>query len=523
MSSRQKLNVNRFLVISIAPRVARAMHSRVLNAIMNAPLSFFTETDAGSITNRFSQDLDLIDMELPVSLIHTLLTGFILIAQTLVIAATAKYAGAALPVCVVAAYMTQKFYLRTSRVFRLLDIEAKSLLFSHFLETLSGLVTIRAFGWGEGYVRTNSHFIDLSQRPFYLLLSIQRWLGLVLDLLVSGIAVVLAVIAVKSKGDVNPGLMGLALLNIVGFSSVLKQLVSNWTLLETSTGALSRVKSFTNGVASEHDDCAGGYPPPDWHWPSEGGIQFNNVVASYTVQSSPVLNGISFKVEPGQRIGICGRSGSGKSSLLATLFRMTEITSGSIIIEGIDISTLPRNEVRLRLNALPQQPFLLPGTIRDNIDPTGKHDYNSIVAALYQVGLWDVFDDIPGGLDANMPSNLLSHGQQQLLCLARAMMRSSSILVLDEATSSVDLETEALMQELINKWFKHHTVIAVAHRLDTILNYDRVAVMDDGHLLEWDEPQKLLQTDSIFRRLYRNMKGLKEDEDQDNGMADKTG
>lgn len=497
------------------------MHSRVLNAIMDAPLSFFTETDAGSITNRFSQDLDLIDMELPVSLIHTLLTGFILIAQTLVIAATAKYAAAALPVCVIAAYMTQKFYLRTSRVFRLLDIEAKSLLFSHFLETLSGLVTIRAFGWGEGYVRTNSHFVDLSQRPFYLLLSIQRWLGLVLDLLVSGIAVVLAVIAVKSKGEVNPGLMGLALLNIVGFSSVLKQLISNWTLLETSTGALSRVKNFTNSVASEQDDCAGSNPTPDWHWPLEGGIEFNNVTASYAVQSSPVLNGISLRVEPGQRIGICGRSGSGKSSLLSTLFRMTEITSGSIIIDGVDISTLPRNEVRLRLNALPQQPFLLPGTIRDNVDPTGQHDYNSIVAALYQVGLWDILDDIPGGLDATMPRNLLSHGQQQLLCLARSMMRSSSILVLDEATSSVDLETEALMQDLIDKWFQHHTIIAVAHRLDTILNYDRVAVMDGGRLVEWDDPRELLQKESIFRRLYLDMKGMRDTSGEDIGVEDK--
>lgn len=490
------------------------MHSRVLNAIMDAPLSFFTQTDAGSITNRFSQDLDLIDMELPVSLIHTLLTGFILIAQTLVIAATARYAGAAIPVCVLAAYMTQKFYLRTSRVFRLLDIEAKSLLFSHFLETLSGLVTIRAFGWGEGYVKTNSYFVDLSQRPFYLLLSIQRWLGLVLDLLVSGIAVVLAVIAVKSKGDVNPGLMGLALLNIVGFSSVLKQLISNWTLLETSTGALSRVKSFTSGIASEHDDSSGGHPTPDWHWPSEGAIEFNDVAASYTIPASPVLHGVSFKISPGQRIGICGRSGSGKSSLLATLFRMTEITSGSIIIDGIDISTLPRNEVRLRLNALPQQPFCLPGTVRDNIDPTGQHDHNSIVAALYQVGLWDVFDKIPGSLDATMPTNMLSHGQQQLLCLSRAMMRSSSILVLDEATSSVDLETEALMKELIDKWFQHHTIIAVAHRLDTILNYDRVAVMDSGRLVEWDDPQELLQKDSIFRSLYLDMKGRREDRDK---------
>ena len=248
-----------------------------------------------------------------------------------------------------------------------------------------------------------------------------------------------------------------------------------------------------------------------WNWPSEGGIQFNNVVAAYTMQSEPILKGIAFRVEPGQRIGICGRSGSGKSSLIATLFRLTEITSGSIIIDGIDISTLPRNEVRLRLNALAQQPFLLPGSIRDNIDPMGEHDYDSIVEVLHLVGLWDAFEDIPGGLDATMPNNLLSHGQKQLLCLARTMMRRSSILVLDEATSSVDVETEALIQRLIDKRFKGHTIIAVAHRLDTILNFDRVAVVDSGRMMEWGEPWELLQRDTMFRRLYMDMKGIRDE------------
>ncbi len=495
------------------------MHSRVLNAVMNAPVSFFTQTDAGSITNRFSQDLDLMDMELPVSLIHTVLMGFVLIAQTLVIASTAKYAGAALPVCILAAYITQKFYLRTSRVLRLLDIEAKSLLFSHFLETLGGLVTIRAFGWAQPYLKTNAQYINISQRPFYLLLCIQRWLGLVLDLLVSGIAVVLAAVAVKSRGNIDAGLMGLALLNIVGFSSVLKQLITNWTLLETSVGAVSRVRNFTNSVASERRDYAKALV---WNWPVHGGIEFKDVFASYDIQAEPVLKGISLKIQPGQRIGICGRSGSGKSSLLATIFRMTEITHGSIIIDGVDISTISRNDVRLRLNALPQQPFLLPGTLRDNVDPLGENDYDSIVEVLHHVGLSDIVMDLPDGLDSILPTNLLSHGQKQLLCLARAMLRDSSILVLDEATSSVDLETEGLMQRLIAKRFRNHTIIAVAHRLNTILDYDYVGVVDAGRVVEWDEPHKLLQRDSMFRRLVSDSNGIREDEARMSPTVDMT-
>ncbi|TVY84949.1 ABC transporter FUM19 [Lachnellula suecica] len=503
-----------FLVISIAPRVARTMHSRLLNAVMNAPVSFFVQTDAGSITNRFSQDLDLMDMELPVSLIHAVLMAFVLIAQTLVIASTAKYAAAALPICILAAFVAQKFYLRTSKVLRLLDIEAKSLLFSHFLETLGGLVTIRAFGWAQLYLKTNARYFNISQRPFYLLLCVQRWLGLVLDLLVSGVAVVLAAIAVKAKGNIDAGLMGLALLNIVGFSSVLKQLITNWTLLETSLGAVNRVKNFTSSVASERSDEATAL---EWNWPAHGDIEFNNVIASYDDTLEPVIKGISFKIYPGQRIGICGRSGSGKSSLLAALFRMIEPVHGSIIVDGIDISSIPRNDVRLRLNALPQEPFLLPGTIRDNIDPLGENP-DSIEQALHLVGLSDLILDLPNGLDSQMPANMLSHGQKQLVCLARAMLRDSSILVLDEATSSVDLETEGLMQRIIDKRFRNHTIIAVAHRLNTILDYDYVGVMDNGHMVEWGSPRKLLQKDSIFRRLLSDSKGLGEMEGNDSSV-----
>lgn len=493
------------------------MHSRVLTAVMNAPIALFSQVDAGSLINRFSQDMELIDMELPVSLIHTVLMVFVLTAQTLVIVSTAKYAGVALPACGLAAYLTQKYYLRTSRALRLLDIEAKSLLFSHFLETLAGLVTIRAFRWTDSYSKTNADRINVSQRPAYLLLCVQRWLGLVLDLLVSAIAVILAAIAVKTRGQIDAGVMGLALLNVVGFSTTLKQLITNWTLLETSTGALSRVKSFTESVDSELADekpqnfyqHVAAWP---WHMLTSDprpGIIFNEVTSSYTKFSKPVLNNVSIWIEPGQRIGVCGRSGSGKSSLLASLLRMTHIQSGSIVIDGIDISNLTPEQVRLRFNTLPQQPFLLHGTIRENIDPLDEHEFDAIVEALDLVGLRDLLLTdlgLEGGLDAPMPINVLSHGQSQLLCLARALVRRdrSDVLILDEATASVDAGTEALMQQLIADKFRGKTIIAVAHRLNTIIDYDRIAVLDDGVLVEWDRPSTLLQQDSYFRRLYKD-------------------
>ncbi|KAK1754461.1 P-loop containing nucleoside triphosphate hydrolase protein [Echria macrotheca] len=502
-----------FFVLSLAPRVARTLHSRLLDTVLNAPMSLFYTTEKGSITNRFSQDLELIDLELPVALIQTAMMVFIIIARTLLMAVTSTWLGIALPFCFFAVYLLQAFYLRTSRILRLLDIESKTPLFTHFLETLSGVVTLRAYGWESEYITRNIDRLNLSLKPFYALLSVQRWLGLVLDLIVAGIAIVLAVICVEARDKVDKGLIGLALVNIVGFSAALKQLVTFWTQLETSVGAVSRVRSFAETVQSEHRPSETEKVAADW--PARGGIEFDNVVASYHEDGSdPVLKGISFQIQPGQRIGICGRTGSGKSTLVSTLFRMMELSGGRILIDGVDTATIPREEIRSRIIALPQETYLLPGSVRFNIDPFGENSDDAIIEALREVGLWDIFAPLPGGLDAPMQADLVSHGQRQLLCLARAVMRRSTILALDEATAAVDVETDAMVQKIVRERFKTHTVIAVAHRLDTIMDFDRLAVMDAGRLVEWDEPAKLLEGDTLFRRLYRDMKGLKADGNQ---------
>ncbi|PVI05770.1 P-loop containing nucleoside triphosphate hydrolase protein [Periconia macrospinosa] len=458
----------------------------MIGALTIVSLGASTGSDPGSLINRFSQDMELVDMDLPVSLIHTTLMTFVLTAQTLVIVSTAKYTGAALPFCVIAAYITQKYYLRTSRALRLLDIEAKSSLFNHFLETLDGLVTIRAFNWAKGYVK---------------------------DLLVGGIAVVLAAVAVKTRGKVDGGLMGLALLNIVGFSSTLKQLITHWTLLETSTGAISRIRSFTSNTESEEQSLSGNprrqmIPcPPPLYWPRNGGIRFNNVTASYTPYSNPILHGINIYIRPGQRVAIVGRSGSGKSSLIACLCKMMSLKTGNIDIDGVDTSTLSPDDIRLSLNVLPQHSFLIPGTLRDNVDPLGRAGYDDVVEALHLVGLWEtVLGALPNGIDSPISGQMLSDGQKQMLCLARALVRAkhSPVLVLDEATSSVDLETEHRMQRVIDEQFKAKTIIAIAHHLETILDFDLVMFMECGRIVELGEPRSLLARDSLFRGLYRD-------------------
>jgi ATP-binding cassette, subfamily C (CFTR/MRP), member 1 len=252
-------------------------------------MSFFTSTDSGVTLNRFSQDLQLIDMELPIAALNTFASGllaytwntpFVLcIAQMTLIGVASGYTAISFPFVIMALYFIQKFYLRTSRQLRFLDLEAKAPLYSQFTECLSGLATIRAFKWQDAVQEKSRHLLDRSQKPFYLLFAVQRWLTLVLDLMVAGIAVTLAVLVVVLRGSVDPGYVGVGLLNIILFSQSIKLLVVFWTNLETHIGAIARIKIFENNLPSEHLSTEVASVPPSW--PSKGAIEFNSVSAGY--------------------------------------------------------------------------------------------------------------------------------------------------------------------------------------------------------------------------------------------------
>jgi len=300
-------------------------------------------------------------------------------------------------------------------------------------------------------------------------------------------------------------------------------------MLETSIGAVSRVKSFSTGTGVEA--LPNEVTPPPENWPLSGRIEFKNVSASYKSVfthlvptriyintllyrtadiDNKALDNLTFSVRGGEKFGICGRSGSGKSSFILALFRMIEISSGTMLIDGIDLSTIPRQEIRAKLNAISQDPYFIAGTIRLNLDPYASNDDTALISALQKVQLYDTIM-ANGGLDADLDLDSLSHGQRQLFCLARAMLRKGKIIVLDEATSSVDRKTDELMQRIIREEFKDHTVIAVAHRLETILDFDRIAVLDRGMLRECDTPKNLLASKTAFRELYDVYSSSKED------------
>lgn len=489
------------LFVKMIPSSAKYFHNRLFTSVQNAPLAFFTTTDTGQIVNRFSQDLGVLDMELPIAGLILAFNFLMAIIQAIVICISTSYFAAVLPGVMVVMYLLQKFYLRTSRQIRLLDLEAKAPLYSNFLETHNGLVTVRAFGWQMKMKKKNMDLLDASQRPYYLLFCIQRWLALVVDFMVAALATILVALIVKFRRTADAGFVGVSLINIMSFSQSLSVLVMSWTAIETSLGAVQRIKSFVESTKSEN--LPGECEECPLEWPACGRIVLEGVTAAYALDQASALHNISLTILPGQRIGICGASGSGKSSFVALLLHMLEIQQGKIAIDNIDLSTISRQILRASLNVIPQEPVFFKGTIYQNLDPFCIASPGSAENVLKEVGLWSTITTA-GGLDMPMEADeLLSHGQRQLFCLARAMLKSSKILIIDEATASVDLETDHLMQKIIKDHFVGCTVIAVAHRLQTIRDFDRIVVFEEGRMAEYGAPDVLLaDAASKFRTLW---------------------
>lgn len=406
---------------------------------MHAPLSFFTTTDSGTTLNRFSQDMSLIDLNLPDSFLDFVFCFMAVIVIGALMSASATYFLAAVPVAILALYAIQRYYLRTSRQMRFLDLEAKAPLYSHFQETLGGLASIRAFGWVTQFTEQNMELLDQSQRPFYLMFCIQRWLAVVLDLLVAGLATVLMIIVVGLRKEIDPALVGLGLLNVMTFNVYLTALVQEWTQMETSIGAIARLRDFVKTTENEHKSEESLEPPENW--PHEGALEISHFAASYSTSptSNTVLNDININIRPGEKFGICGRSGSGKSSLLASLFHLLETRDGAINIDGCNLAFIPRDTLRQRLNVIPQDPYWISTkSVRFNMDPwsnaTSPHEDARLVEALTKCQVWHIIE-AKGGLSATMDQEFLSHGQRQLFCLARAILRKSKVVVLDEVSA----------------------------------------------------------------------------------------
>jgi len=426
----------------------------------------------------------------------------ICIAQTGLIASASAWIALSYPFLLVTFYVVLRFYLRTSRQLRHLDLEEKAPVYAQFLETLEGLTTIRAFSWTQDSLSQNYDLIDRSQKPFYLMGMIQKWLALVLDLIIMVMAVLVVGIAVALRNTISPGFTGVSLTQIISFTSYITTMILFWAQMETSIAAVARIRDFSKETESESSPEEDFDVPHDW--PTSGKIEICNLSAKYRPEKeSTVLNDINISISAGEKVCICGRTGSGKSSLVLALLRLLDPSSGTITIDNINITSLPHDYIRAHIIAVAEEAFFFPGTIRDNLDPYGDYDNDSIVEALTDVGLWTVVME-KGGLDVALEKEMLSHGQRQLFSIARAVARRhvGKLVLLDEITSSLDKHSEAIVNQIIQTRFADHTVLSVAHKLDFALGFDRVIVMDQGKVVEYDEPGALLARSSVFKELY---------------------
>lgn len=480
----------------IVPTSSSRLHEHLVTKVKDAPLYWHTSTDIGVILNRFSQDMTMIDRSLPADFLKTSNYLVQCVISVAFICIGAEYMATLIPVTVFVIYWIQNFYLRSSRQLRHLELEAKSPLYTQFTETFSGLITIRAFGWQGNFEAEHRDLLQTSQRPYYFLFVIQRWLALVLDLLVAALAVMLAVFAVVVP---KMGLIGVSLISLITLNEQLAELINCWTSLDTSMGTIFRIRSFGK-VPTEHLSHETQNPPLTW--PSEGSITFQNATMAYAPTASPILRNITLSIPAGSKLGVCGRTGSGKSSLILALLRMIEIQSGDISIDGVSLQSCPRDSIRSKITVIPQEPVIFPGTVRENITTFQTMDDDKVLHAMERVQLREHIA-AHGGLDTGIEELPLSAGQKQLLCLARAIVSKQKILLLDEVTSHVDIKTDEAMQRVIREEFRGCTVIAVAHRVHTLVDYDRIAVFDEGRVVEYDAPSVLLgRSGSVFGQLY---------------------
>ena len=387
----------------------------------------------------------------------------------------------------------QKKYISTSRELKRLDALAMSPIFSHFSETVQGLPVLRAFRAQKRFASKNKTLLNESNRCFWPAQCVNRWLSIRLEMLGTFI-VFFAAIFVSGIVPTSAGLAGLSLTSALNLTGLMSWMVRQTTELEVNMNSVERLMEYDEEEKEAPEIVPGHRPLPEW--PMRGRIQVEDLVVRYRHDLEPVLHGVSFEVAAGAKVGIVGRTGCGKSTLMMALYRIVEPWSGRVIIDAIDVSTIGLKDLRSRLSLVPQDPIVFSGTIRTNIDPFGvARSDDQLWEVLTQSGLSSCVRRLDGGLDAPIAEGggNLSSGQRQLLCMARALLRSSKILILDEATSSIDTVTDSVIQSTIATSFKDCTVLTIAHRLHTIMSSDRVLVLDSGRVLEYDSPDTLLR------------------------------
>ncbi|KAK0045854.1 multidrug resistance-associated protein 1-like isoform X1 [Biomphalaria pfeifferi] len=502
----QALLLLTFAILATTKMVMAAgrLHFNLLDNILKAPMSFFDTTPIGRIVNRFSKDVETVDNTLP----NTIRTWYMCVFAVLGTIATISYSTPLFLVVIVPLgilyWLIQRFYIPTSRQLKRIESTTRSLIYVHFTETVSGAATIRAYGVTERFIEDSKARVDHNLSFYFASLVSNRWLGLYLECIGNLIILAAAIFVLLTEG-LPAGLVGLSVSYATEITSALNYVVRTLSDLETNIVSVERIKEYCETENEKARIIPFNRPHPSW--PQEGKIKFIDYKARYRPGLELVLRGVTCEFKAGEKIGIVGRTGAGKSSLTIALFRLIEADSGSITIDGIRLSAIGLFDLRSKLTILPQDPVIFSGTLRMNLDPFNEHSDDLLWSALEHAHLKAYVDTLPQKLNYECGEGglNLSVGQRQLICLARALIRKTKVLVLDEATAAVDMATDELIQKTIRSEFKDCTVLAIAHRLNTVMDYDKILVMDKGQVKEFDSPQTLLaDKNSVFCNMAKD-------------------
>ncbi|KAF9434303.1 Multidrug resistance-associated protein 1 [Entomortierella beljakovae] len=532
-------------MVSAAVRASFRLHEQLLTRLVRLPMSFFDTTPLGRVVNRFSSDVYAVDELTPWCFISFFQFAVSVLGTIVVIATTTPVFLAIVPPLFAAYFVIQSVYMRTSRTLKRIDSVSKSPIYQHFSETLAGVTTIRVLAADERFINDSASKTDVAANAFFSWFVVNRWLQIRLESLGAIIVLAAALFAVFSRNSLSSANVGLALSYALNVTQDITWLVRAYCDLQNQLVAVERVDEYSskNPEAPAETDIQ----LPE-SWPREGRVEFRNYSTRYREGLDTVLKNISVTVQPGEKVGIVGRTGAGKSSLTLALFRIVEAANGhwakashngtdsdatlgkmeemiklekveveedggSIWIDGIDISTVGLNHLRQNLAIIPQDPMLFIGTVRENLDPFDELEDVQLWEALERAHLKEHISSLAGGLSFKVSQNgdNFSVGQRSLICLARALLRKTKILVLDEATAAIDVETDELIQKTIRKEFNDRTILTIAHRIKTVMDSNKILVLEKGRISEFEAPSVLLQDPaSLFYSLAKQAGEIKE-------------
>lgn len=490
-------------VVILGLEASKSFFSELLTSLFRAPMAFFDATPMGRVMSRISSDFSILDVDIPFSFGFTMSATMNAYSNLGVVAVvTWQVLFTAIPM-IFLAFQLQKYYFASAKELMRLNGTTKSPIANHFGESIAGTITIRAFRVEDQFLKKNLDLLDKNSSPFFYSFSANEWLIQRLEVLSATVLCSSALsMVLLPKGSFNPGFVGMALSYGLSLNMSLVFSIQNQCTLANFIVSVERIKQYMH-IPSEAPAVIEDLRPPD-NWPSHGKVELQDLKIRYRSNSPLVLRGITCTFEGGQKIGIVGRTGSGKTTLISAIFRLVEPAGGRILIDGLDTTSIGLHDLRSRLGIIPQEPTLFRGTVRFNLDPLSEHSDLTIWQVLNKCQLGDIVRGKVDGLDAPVGDDgeNWSVGQRQLFCLGRALLRKSRILVLDEATASIDNATDAILQTIIRKEFADCTVITVAHRIPTVMDSDMVVAISDGEMVECDHPLKLMEREgSLFGRL----------------------